>query len=83
MEDRGYQFGDGVYEVVRLINGQFFTFDEHIDRLYESAAKIELVIPYSKDFYETCYKALQKKRHSYWNHYLQVTRGSKFRNLYP
>ncbi|HBM3451144.1 TPA: aminotransferase class IV, partial [Listeria innocua] len=49
VEDRGYQFGDGVYEVVRLYNGKFFTYNEHIDRLYASAAKIDLVIPYSKE----------------------------------
>ncbi|MGD1635386.1 aminotransferase class IV, partial [Listeria monocytogenes] len=49
IEDRGYQFGDGVYEVVRLYNGKFFTYNEHIDRLYASAAKIDLVIPYSKE----------------------------------
>lgn len=24
IEDRGYQFGDGVYEVVRMYNGKFF-----------------------------------------------------------
>lgn len=24
VEDRGYQFGDGVYEVIRMYNGQFF-----------------------------------------------------------
>lgn len=51
IEDRGYQFGDGVYEVVRLYNGKFFTYNEHIDRLYASAAKIDLVIPYSKKSY--------------------------------
>ncbi|EEJ0016125.1 D-amino-acid transaminase, partial [Listeria innocua] len=28
VEDRGYQFGDGVYEVVRLYNGKFFTYNE-------------------------------------------------------
>ena len=40
MEDRGYQFGDGLYEVIRAYNGVFFTADEHIDRLFKGAEKI-------------------------------------------
>ena len=34
IEDRGYQFGDGVYEVVMVLNGQFVDYDGHIKRLY-------------------------------------------------
>ena len=48
-EDRGYQFGDGIYEVIKIYNGNIFTATEHIDRLYASADKIQLVIPYTKD----------------------------------
>ncbi|EUJ32855.1 D-amino acid aminotransferase [Listeria floridensis FSL S10-1187] len=76
IEDRGYQFGDGVYEVVRLYNGQFFTFDEHIDRLYASAAKIDLVIPYPKDILKNLLKQLASENNIHTgNVYLQVTRG--------
>ncbi|MDX1771637.1 MAG: D-amino-acid transaminase, partial [Planococcaceae bacterium] len=39
-EDRGYQFGDGIYEVIRVYDGSMYTAKEHIDRLYESADKI-------------------------------------------
>ena len=31
-EDRGYQFGDGIYEVIKVYNGNMFTAQEHIDR---------------------------------------------------
>lgn len=41
-EDRGYQFGDGVYEVVKVYNGELFTATEHIDRFYSSAEKSAL-----------------------------------------
>ncbi|WP_239254880.1 D-amino-acid transaminase [Listeria ilorinensis] len=76
IEDRGYQFGDGVYEVVRLYNGQFFTYDEHIDRLYASAAKIELTIPYSKDKLRELLESLVKENNiQTGNVYLQVSRG--------
>lgn len=76
IEDRGYQFGDGVYEVVRMYNGKFFTAEEHIDRLYASAAKIDLVIPYSKEvLYKSLLKLAEENGISTGNIYLQVTRG--------
>src|SRR5439155_26554377 len=37
VEDRGYQFADGVYEVIRLYNGRPFTLREHLERLERSA----------------------------------------------
>lgn len=47
IEDRGYQFGDGIYEAIRVYEGKFFTLSEHLERLYASALKIELTIPYT------------------------------------
>ena len=41
-EDRGYQFGDGVYEVVKVYNGQFFTLEEHVDRFMQAQKKFIL-----------------------------------------
>lgn len=46
IEDRGYQFGDGIYEVIRVYNGKLFTFDEHMRRLYDSARKLDIDISY-------------------------------------
>ncbi|MBC6133975.1 D-amino-acid transaminase [Listeria booriae] len=76
IEDRGYQFGDGVYEVVRAYNGQFFTYEEHIDRLYASANKIDLVIPFEKEELRELLEGLLKANNiGTGNVYLQVTRG--------
>ena len=36
VEDRGYQFGDGIYEVVHLHDGRFVDEDRHLDRLERS-----------------------------------------------
>lgn len=36
IEDRGYQFGDAVYEFIASYNGRLFCMDEHIDRLMRS-----------------------------------------------
>ncbi|WP_179887230.1 D-amino-acid transaminase [Bacillus sp. AFS088145] len=42
--DRGYQFGDGVYEVIRFFNKSYFELDAHLIRLKESCEKI--LIPF-------------------------------------
>lgn len=78
VEDRGYQFGDGVYEVIRMYNGRFFTYDEHIERLYASAAKIDLVIPYSKPELRALVDSLMEANNiGTGNVYLQITRGEQ------
>src|SRR5687768_1782207 len=45
VEDRGFQFADGVYEVIRLYDGRPFTLREHLDRLARSAEGISLPVP--------------------------------------
>ena len=37
IEDRGFQFGDGVYEVIRTYRGRPFKLDAHLARLHRSA----------------------------------------------
>lgn len=85
-EDRGYQFGDGVYEVVRAYNGTFFCLEEHIDRLYSSASKIEMVIPQTKEeMKKLMIQLLEESDVETGNLYLQVTRGvsSPRNHIYP
>jgi len=45
VEDRGFQFADGVYEVIRLYHGKPFTLREHLERLGRSAKALELPVP--------------------------------------
>ena len=49
VEDRGFQFADGVYEVVRVYNGRPFTLREHMQRLQRSADGLHLALPMSVD----------------------------------
>ncbi len=76
MEDRGYQFGDGIYEVTSVFNGKLFMLEEHLDRLYSSAKKINLEIPYTKEeligFHELLLKESGIQNTGI---YLQITRG--------
>ncbi len=47
--DHGYLYGDGIFEGIRSYNGRVFRFEEHLDRLYESAKAIMLDIPLDKE----------------------------------
>ncbi|MFJ7736761.1 D-amino-acid transaminase [Lysinibacillus sp. NPDC097287] len=80
-EDRGYQFGDGIYEVVKVYNGQMFTAQEHIDRFYASADKIRLVIPYTKDvLHKLLHDLIEANNLENGHVYFQITRGAVSRN---
>lgn len=76
-EDRGYQFGDGIYEVIRVYNHQYFCLDEHIDRFFSSANKIEMRIPHSKNDIKTLITDLLRESNiQTGNLYIQMTRGN-------
>jgi len=47
--DRGFIFGDGVYEVVPAYGRRLFRFDEHMARLSRSLGKLRIVNPFSRD----------------------------------
>jgi branched-chain amino acid aminotransferase len=47
--DHGLLYGDGVFEGIRVYGGKIFEFDAHLQRLYESAKAIRLVIPMDRD----------------------------------
>lgn len=81
MEDRGFQFGDGVYEVIRIYNGKPFALLEHIDRLFTSAEKIFMEVSTSKSkLIELISDLLALENVNTCNLYIQVTRGVAPRN---
>jgi branched-chain amino acid aminotransferase len=43
--DHGLLYGDGVFEGIRFYNGRVFLFEEHLDRLFDSAKAILLTVP--------------------------------------
>ena len=79
--DRGFVFGDGIYEVVPVYAGKVFRFDEHMARLDRSLAKIRIANPLSKpEWLERCrtlVTALAQRETALIDQmvYIQVTRG--------
>jgi D-alanine transaminase len=77
VEDRGFQFGDGVYEVIRTYRGRPFELEAHLARLERSAHALDLPQPYSRSQW-TQYVLEGIKRAAYPESkiYLQLTRGT-------
>ena len=76
IEDRGYQFGDGVYEVVMVLNGQFVDYDGHIKRLFNSLKSIHIDIPISESALRVVMGRMIRLNHlQHGSIYLQITRG--------
>ncbi|OTN76579.1 D-amino-acid transaminase [Enterococcus sp. 8G7_MSG3316] len=76
IEDRGYQYGDGIYEVIRVYHGQCYMLEEHMQRLTASAKKIKLALPYDVTLLKEQLKALiAVEKIDNGEVYLQITRG--------
>ena len=76
VNDRGYAFGDGVYEVIKIYDGSLYTVQEHLERLMESAEKIRMSVPYTIEELVEIVQKLQSDNEIHVGHiYLQLTRG--------
>jgi D-alanine transaminase len=74
--DRGFIFGDGVYEVVPVYARRLFRFDEHMARLARSLAKLRIPSPASREeWLARCRKLVDALPDADQVVYLQVTRG--------
>lgn len=73
-DDRGFVFGDGVYEVLRVYNGQPFLLEEHLGRLEKSLNAARL--PALENMKQAIISVIEKNLVKEGMVYLQVTRGS-------
>ena len=83
--DRGFYFGDGIYEVAMVFNHKIFALEDHLDRMANSAALVRIELPAAKEEIGHLLEELALKVESpcqflYW----QITRASSPRNhLFP
>lgn len=76
VNDRGYSFGDGVYEVIKAYDGTLYTLQEHLERLQQSAEKVRIDLPYTMEQLTEIAEKLKNDNQLEVGHiYLQVTRG--------
>jgi D-alanine transaminase len=76
IEDRGYQFGDGIYEVVHLHAGKYVDENRHLARLERSLREIRLPMPMSRGALSMVLREVAlRNRVTEGLLYMQVTRG--------
>jgi D-alanine transaminase len=82
IEDRGYQFADGVYEVFAIIDSKIVDYDGHIKRLYRSLNELSISSPIQKKSYKFHINEIIKRNIIKDGLvYLQVTRGVASRDF--
>lgn len=76
MEDRGHQFGDGIYEVTRVYNGRCFALKQHMERAYRSLRELRIPATYTVEELTEFHELLIKESGiTEGAIYLQITRG--------
>ncbi|KZD09798.1 D-amino-acid transaminase [Oceanibaculum pacificum] len=76
VEDRGYQFADGVYEVVTVVNGRLVDEDPHLDRLWRSLGELRIDVPMSRAAMKAITReVIRRNLIKTGLVYMQVTRG--------
>jgi D-alanine transaminase len=74
--DRGFIFGDGVYELVPVYSRVAFRLDEHLARLERSLGEVKIRNPYSRQRWrEIVYQLVDAQSYDDQGIYFQVTRG--------
>ena len=82
IEDRGYQFADGVYEVFAVLNSKIVDYEGHIKRLYRSLKELKIASPIQKKSYKFHINEIIKRNIIQDGLvYLQVTRGVASRDF--
>ena len=76
--DRGYQFSDGVYEVIAVFKNEFVDFKLHLNRLFVSLKKMDIKINLNKNQIESITKKIKKINQLEMGIvYIQITRGDQ------
>jgi len=81
VNDRGYLFGDGVYEVVRTYHGVPFRLDHHLDRLDISLSQVRIKADWDRStLVSQIHSVIKQAGYRNTKVYIQVTRGVAPRN---
>ncbi|WP_374764184.1 D-amino-acid transaminase [Yunchengibacter salinarum] len=85
IEDRGYQFADGVYEGIALRRGRLVDLEAHLDRLDRSLAELAIPAPMARGpLRQVLQQVVRRNRHRDGFVYVQVTRTAASRDhKYP
>ena len=75
--DRGFLFGDALYEVTRVQNGALFRAQDHCDRMARGFGFLRIVPPFTdRAFGDLCLELARRNQVTTGTVYIQVTRGA-------
>lgn len=75
--DRGFMFGDGVYEVIAVYNSKLFAIEDHLDRLERSLKEVNILSPLTRaELGQLFIEGIERADCPFALLYLQVTRGA-------
>ncbi len=82
IEDRGFQFADGIYEVISQIHGKWVDMEWHLDRLERSLRELRIDMPLARKAIEQiANRLMEMNRIRFCGYvYIQITRGSSPRD---
>ncbi len=76
VEDRGFNFADGIYEVVRVVGGNLFRVEAHLDRLEGGARALEIELPLTREAARDALREVARANGTKEGTiYVQLTRG--------
>ena len=80
--DRGFCYGDGLFETLRASNGQIFYIQQHIDRLFDSLQQVLIELPMTRlELTKAVKETLAKNKYKNAIIRLMVTRGDTESNI--
>jgi len=75
--DRGFLFGEGIYEVIPCYRNKFIGLQAHLNRLSDGLNALDIKSPYSDDKWQSlCHQLIEQNNGDNLAIYIQVTRGS-------
>ncbi|MDP6969699.1 MAG: aminotransferase class IV [Gammaproteobacteria bacterium] len=82
--DRGFLFGDGIYEVIPSYAGKMVGFGPHIDRMIDGLAALEIGLNWGhKEWRQVCEELIERNPAPQLGIYLHVTRGADNKRHHP
>ena len=82
--DRGFLFGDGIYEVIPSYGGKMVGFGPHIDRMIDGLAALEIGLGWGRDEWRlVCEELIARNPEPQLGLYLHVTRGADTKRNHP
>jgi D-alanine transaminase len=82
--DRGFLFGDGIYEVIPSYGGKMVGFGPHIDRMIDGLAALEIKLDWDHNQWrKVCQELIDQNPNEQLGLYLHVTRGADTKRHHP